>query len=109
MRVVIGLGIALVVASGLLYWQIQRNGELSAEIEQKQAAIEQLNATVLKEREKSAKTHLQLAESRKKVQQLQQSERELSHDLQESNSECVNARIPTDIAERVRQFRDSNN
>ncbi|WP_271270498.1 hypothetical protein [Aliamphritea hakodatensis] len=101
--------VVVIILGGLLYLQIKRNGELSATVDQQAATINLQTAALDKERRKSAETNLQLAESRKKVQQLQQSERELSHDLQASNDKIINARIPVDVAERVRQFRNSNN
>ncbi|WP_271270231.1 hypothetical protein [Aliamphritea hakodatensis] len=109
MRIAIGLGLAVVVVSGLLYWQIKRNGELSAVIDQHQATITQQNAIIQKERTATAKTNAQLAESRQAVQRLQRNEQVFNHDLEASADPCINSAIPADVAQRVQQFRDSNN
>lgn len=100
---------AFLILGGLLFWQVQRNGELSAAIDQHQATINQQSEIIQEERMATAKTNAQLAESRQAVQQLQRNEQVFNHDLEASADPCINSAIPADVAQRVRQFRDSNN
>lgn len=108
MKALIGAALIIVALSGALSWQISTNGELSAanvQLTQDVADSQQQIADITARR---AQDNQQIAEARNRYEQISKDAQALRDQLRSSNDVCINTRIGSNTAERVRSDRDKH-
>jgi len=105
---IIVAGLFLTVC-GLLWWQVQQNGELKAVNSQYQATIEDMNSALIDLANRNKRTHKILADTRSQFQEARQQAWGLADDLKKQSDACVNNVISESVVNRVRQYTDDQN
>ena len=104
--IILGLLIAL---SGLLWWQVQENGELSAVNNQYEEAIDDMRQAMTDLADRNIQTNNMLANTRRQFQETQQQAQDLADDLRNQNDACLNGVIPDAVVNRVLEFQSNQN
>lgn len=104
----IAMGFLLVV-SGLLWWQVQKNGELRAINDQYLVAIEAQTDAMNDLAKRNKQTNSLLADTRLQFQATQRQAQDLADDLRNQDDACINSAISDAVVGRVLEFQSSHN
>lgn len=101
---------ALVFAAllGTLYWQITKNGELSAVNTQLAQDVEDSQQQIADITARRAQDNQQIAEARNRYEKINRKANQLQQQIRNSKDGCATSFIDKSVVDRVREYRSEN-